>query len=54
MERREIGLILMALAVVLMLLIAFIPMAESSPVWGIWFVGLLSLCGGFALILKDD
>lgn len=54
MERREIGLILMLIAIILMLLIAFIPMAESSPVWGIWFVGLLSLCGGFALVLKDD
>lgn len=54
MERKDIGLILIVLAIILMLLIAFIPMATSSPVWGIWFVGLLSLCGGFALILKDD
>lgn len=54
MKRREIGLILIALAIVLMLLIAFIPMSASAPVWGVWFVGLLSLCGGFALTLKDD
>jgi hypothetical protein len=54
MKRKEIGLILMALAIVLMLLIAFVPMVSSAPVWGVWFVGLLSLCGGFALTLKDD
>ena len=54
MKRREIGLILMALAIILMLLIAFVPMVSSAPVWGVWFVGLLSLCGGFALTLKDD